>query len=84
MMLAAICLTKTTGVTFLAVDIGFYTATISDANIFNVVCNLDNFNPKLMARDSRVTKKRHFSEVSTIVGTAYANCFNADKSLARL
>jgi hypothetical protein len=68
----------------LAIDVGLDTAAISNADVFNIVGNLDNFDTKFMARNSRITKKGHFSKVSAVVGAAYADGFNTNESLARL
>ena len=70
--------------TILAIDIGLNAAAISSADVFDIVSSPDDFNTKLMTRNSWVAKKRHFSEVPTVVGAADANCFNTHKGLTRL
>jgi hypothetical protein len=70
--------------TSLAIDIWFHTTTITDCNVGDIFTNTDYLNTKLMTRDSRVAKERHFSKIATVVSPADTDCFDPNKRLSRL
>jgi hypothetical protein len=82
-MLTAVGVSSLTGVTTLAIHVRLDGAAVSGHHILDLRSNLDDLDSEFMPGDPGITKKRKFSEIATVVGSADAYTLNGYQRFVR-
>lgn len=72
-----------TGVTFLAIQVGFDRALIAGLNVDNPLAYFEYLDAELMTGNARIRIKRHFTQIAAEIGAADAHAMYAHQDLAR-
>src|SRR3954470_20748982 len=81
-ILAAIAVSFPARKAVLAIDIRLDRTTISRFDVCDPLPHRDNFDAKLVPRNTRITIERHFAEVAAEIRAADANPMHADQGFA--
>jgi hypothetical protein len=80
-VLAAIGVAATAGVTLLAVDVGLDGAAIARLDVGHVFADFENLDPEFVTGDAGVGKEGHFAEVAPEIGAADSDAIDADEDI---
>jgi hypothetical protein len=72
-----------TGIALSAIHVGFNATAITGFDICHAFAHFDDFNAKLMTRNTREIKEGEFSEITTDVSTTHTHAVRSYQSFSR-